>query len=110
MQKYKHINKGQIMKRIFALSLVFATSTAFAINPESPIGQEFIEAGMEGCIEEAVDSGLGFGLASEYCYCALVKTAEELSLEQITEYYKHGREIEKIMDKAAKDCIKSLSE
>ena len=98
------------MKKLFALSLIFATSAAFAINPESPIGQEFIEAAMEGCMEEAVDSGLGFGLASEYCYCALVKTTEKLTLEQITEYYKHGREIEKIMEKAAKDCMKKLSE
>lgn len=96
------------MKKIFVLLTIMLCSSAFAVNPDSEIGRSFIQSGMSECVETAMQSGVGLGVASDYCKCTLNKTLIELSMEQLSEYYQHGREIETIMERNAKECMATL--
>ena len=77
-----------------------------AINPDSEIGREFVSAGMQECVDTCMeDYGAGFGVASEYCRCALNDVVQNLSVEQIVRYYDYGYEIDKLMNVAAEKCL-----
>jgi hypothetical protein len=93
------------MKKIFALFIMMACTGAFAVSPDSEIGREFVDSAMEECVDSMVEDGAGLGMASDYCNCVLLKVVSELSVEQITEYYKHGRTIEQLMELSAKECV-----
>ena len=96
------------MKKIFALFIMMACTGAFAVSPDSEIGREFVDSAMEECVDGMVEDGAGLGMASDYCNCVLLKVVSELSVEQITEYYNHGREIEDQLNVLTKECVELL--
>ncbi|MBQ0013432.1 MAG: hypothetical protein KBS86_02595 [Proteobacteria bacterium] len=96
------------MKKIFLLLTTIYCNCAFAINLDSEIGQDFMQSAMIGCVDSAIESGISLGTASDYCNCAVTKTTTELSFEQVSEYYKYGREIENIMNKNIMECLSTL--
>ena len=96
------------MKKIFVLLATLSCGGAFAVNPDSEIGRIFIDSAMEECVDGMVEEGVGLGVASDYCNCLLPRVVTELSVEQITEYYKHGRTIEQLAENSAKECVNIL--
>lgn len=96
------------MKKIFTLVGIMACTGAFAVNPDSEIGREFVDSAMEECVDGMIEEDVGLGIASEYCNCVLLKVVSELSVDQITEYYKHGHTIEKLTENSAKECVNVL--
>jgi len=93
------------MKKIFVLFATVYCFGAFAVNPDSEIGRNFMESAMPECVDSVLNEGIGLGIASEYCKCVSNKIFEKLTIEQITEYYNNGREIEDV----AKECMQLLA-
>ena len=96
------------MKKIFGLIFAMSCTGAFAVNPDSDLGREYMDGAMEECVETMMEQNITLGVASDYCKCIFTKALPNLSVDQITEYYNHGREIEAVMEQSAKECVKVL--
>lgn len=104
------------MKKLLTIfGLVIATQSAFAINPDSPMGKTWLRKANFVCVKNLVTKDIwSIDFATKFCDCTLRKFVSEMSVKELELYANDDPEVEakadKLNDKFSDECIEALSE
>lgn len=103
------------MKKLLTIfGLVIATQSAFAINPDSPMGKTWVREANFACVKEMVIEDIwAVEFATKYCDCTLRKFVSEMSVKELQLYGDDDPKMEakanKMIEKFGEECLEALS-
>ena len=104
------------MKKLLTIfGLVIATQSAFAINPDSPMGKTWVRKARFICTKGMVVEDIwSIDFATKYCDCTMRKFVSEMSVKELQLYGDDDPEMEvkanKMIEKFGEECLEALSE
>lgn len=103
------------MKKILTIfGLIIVTNSAFAINPDSPMGKSWLHRANFSCVKDLVYNDVWtIEFATKYCNCTMRKFVSEMSLKELEMYGEDDPVIEvkanELINKFSEECAEELA-
>lgn len=113
-----NVNKNKqgvkMKKLLFVFGLILTVQSAFAVNPDSPIGKAFIRKATLICVKESISEDLlSYEYAYKMCTCVERKVVSAVTVQELKKYGEDDPEVEKkfdkLIDKFMDQCLEELS-